>query len=406
MFSPEALGHGDARDRLPARALRRRAQALLRLGRARRARASWPTAELADVRVFGAPRALGVALRVAGLPQRRRARARAARRIGGRRCDGSPALLERAHSLAELGAALRRAGRRAAAREPLAEALDLAARCGARPLAAARARGAQGDRRPPATRVAHRRGSADPQRAARRAAGRRGPLQPRDRARALRDAQDRRGPPRARLRQARDRGPRPAAARPSMEKRPGCRPSSERARRLRDPAVCITRRPKEASMTMTAREAFERGTDTFNAHDLDGFAEVLADDVVFDAPGGMRGEGKAACARVLRRLVRGLPRRARRGHRLHIIDDVAVEEGTFTGTHDGDPPRPGRRHPADRPRRQRWTTSRCSASATASTCLLQPDVRPALDARAARARPRDGARGLRVRSSSRRQREP
>ena len=48
----------------------------------------------------------------------------------------SPALLERAHSLAELGAALRRAGQRAAAREPLAEALDLAARCGARPLAA------------------------------------------------------------------------------------------------------------------------------------------------------------------------------------------------------------------------------------------------------------------------------
>jgi DNA-binding NarL/FixJ family response regulator len=48
----------------------------------------------------------------------------------------SPALLERAHSLAELGAALRRAGQRASAREPLAEALDLAARCGARPLAA------------------------------------------------------------------------------------------------------------------------------------------------------------------------------------------------------------------------------------------------------------------------------
>ena len=47
----------------------------------------------------------------------------------------SPALLELAHSLAELGAALRRDGRRSAAREPLAEALDLAARCGARPLA-------------------------------------------------------------------------------------------------------------------------------------------------------------------------------------------------------------------------------------------------------------------------------
>ena len=49
---------------------------------------------------------------------------------------GSPALLERARSLGELGAALRRSGRRADAREPLAEALELAARCGAPPLAA------------------------------------------------------------------------------------------------------------------------------------------------------------------------------------------------------------------------------------------------------------------------------
>jgi hypothetical protein len=34
---------------------------------------------------------------------------------------------------------------------------------------------------------------------------------------------------------------------------------------------------------MTAREAFEKGTAAFNAHDIDGFAEVLADDVVFKA---------------------------------------------------------------------------------------------------------------------------
>ena len=50
--------------------------------------------------------------------------------------EGSPALLERAHSLAELGAALRRSGERAAARDPLTLALELAVRCGARPLAA------------------------------------------------------------------------------------------------------------------------------------------------------------------------------------------------------------------------------------------------------------------------------
>jgi len=50
--------------------------------------------------------------------------------------ESSPALLERARSLAEYGAALRRSGQRAAARDPLARALELAARCGARPLAA------------------------------------------------------------------------------------------------------------------------------------------------------------------------------------------------------------------------------------------------------------------------------
>src|SRR4051794_1685668 len=45
----------------------------------------------------------------------------------------------------------------------------------------------------------------------------------------------------------------------------------------------------------TALEAFARGTRSSNAHDLDGFAEVLADDVTFDAPGGIHGEGKDAC---------------------------------------------------------------------------------------------------------------
>ena len=109
------------------------AQAWLLLGDRDRARAL-AEAELADARVSGGRRALGIALRVAGLA------------TGG--ADGlerlsesagvlreSPALLERAKSIAELGAALRRAGQRAAARPLLAEALDLAAGCGARPLA-------------------------------------------------------------------------------------------------------------------------------------------------------------------------------------------------------------------------------------------------------------------------------
>jgi len=110
------------------------ALALLRLGHRRQA-GQLADAELADVRVFGAPRALGIALRAAGLA-RRGPEGLALLRESVAALDRSPALLERARSLAELGAALRRDGQRSAARDPLARALDLAARCGARPLAA------------------------------------------------------------------------------------------------------------------------------------------------------------------------------------------------------------------------------------------------------------------------------
>jgi ATP/maltotriose-dependent transcriptional regulator MalT len=133
MFSPDIWGT-DMRDAGYLHARTGAALALLRLGDRKGAQET-AHAELADVRVFGTPRALGIALRTAGLAQE-----------GERGLElleesvtvlrNSPALLERAHSLAELGAALRRSGRRMAAREPLAEALDLAARCGARPLAA------------------------------------------------------------------------------------------------------------------------------------------------------------------------------------------------------------------------------------------------------------------------------
>jgi ketosteroid isomerase-like protein len=86
---------------------------------------------------------------------------------------------------------------------------------------------------------------------------------------------------------------------------------------------------------MTTREAFKRGTDTFNAHDIDGFEEVLADDVVFVAPGGMRGEGKSACVEFYGGWHTAFPDAHLEVHDVHFIDDVAVEEGTFTGTHDG-----------------------------------------------------------------------
>jgi hypothetical protein len=72
-------------------------------------------------------------------------------------------------------------------------------------------------------------------------------------------------------------------------------------------------------MTMTAREAFERGTQTFNAHDIDGFAEVLVDDVAYQAPDGMREAGQGPCGELLSD--RGTRRRRpRRCPRLHIVD--------------------------------------------------------------------------------------
>jgi DNA-binding CsgD family transcriptional regulator len=90
--------------------------------------------ELELARTFGAPRALGVAQRAAGLV------------AGGEQgvsllreaveaLEQSDARLERARALADLGAMIRRRNRRTEARELLRDALDAAHQVGARPLA-------------------------------------------------------------------------------------------------------------------------------------------------------------------------------------------------------------------------------------------------------------------------------
>jgi DNA-binding CsgD family transcriptional regulator len=110
------------------------AVALLQLDKRDEAR-RLATLELELARAWGAPRSLGAALRVAGLVE------------GG--TDGvalfeeavdvlgeSPAKLEHAKARTELGAALRRANRRVAARDHLRRAVELATICGAASLAA------------------------------------------------------------------------------------------------------------------------------------------------------------------------------------------------------------------------------------------------------------------------------
>ena len=88
-------------------------------------------------------------------------------------------------------------------------------------------------------------------------------------------------------------------------------------------------------MAMTVPEAFKVGTETFNAHDIDGFTSVLADDVAYQAPGGISGQGKAACAQFFAGWFGAFPDAHVEVHALHIAGDVAVEEGIFTGTHNG-----------------------------------------------------------------------
>jgi DNA-binding CsgD family transcriptional regulator/tetratricopeptide (TPR) repeat protein len=110
------------------------ALALLQLGRRGEAR-GLAGEELELARTWGAPRALGAALRAAGLVE-----------DGARALDlleeavevlkDSPAKLEHAKARTELGAALRRANHRVDAREQLRHALELATICGAAPLAA------------------------------------------------------------------------------------------------------------------------------------------------------------------------------------------------------------------------------------------------------------------------------
>jgi DNA-binding CsgD family transcriptional regulator len=91
-------------------------------------------AELARARAFGAPRRLGIALRVAGAVHGGEdglAMAREAVAV----LEHSPARLELARALVSLGTLLRRQGQRAASRDPLHRGLDLARELEAGPLA-------------------------------------------------------------------------------------------------------------------------------------------------------------------------------------------------------------------------------------------------------------------------------
>ena len=131
LFLDIASGFWFLRDALLERpALGRSALALALPAGAREEALALAGEEVALAATIGRPRPHGVALRAAGILAGGEAGV-AQLRESVALLAASAARLEHARSLVELGAALRRLGRRAAAREPLADGMDLARRCGA-----------------------------------------------------------------------------------------------------------------------------------------------------------------------------------------------------------------------------------------------------------------------------------
>jgi DNA-binding CsgD family transcriptional regulator len=110
------------------------ALAALRLGEHDEARRV-AAAELDDARAWDAPRPIGLALRTLGLVEGGGAGIELLRQAV-TELERSPSPVEQARALIDLGAALRRSGRRQDAREPLRRALELARRCEAHGLTA------------------------------------------------------------------------------------------------------------------------------------------------------------------------------------------------------------------------------------------------------------------------------
>ena len=168
--------------------------------------------DLERARQWGAASGIGVALRAVALLEGGDAsidRLREASRV----LEGSPARLEHARTVSDLGAALRRANRRAEARDALREALDLAERCGGRALAARTRTELRAAGGPTSDPEGSGGGAAHGLRATGGRAGCGGPQQPGDRPDAVRHPQDGGDAPRPGVPKARHLGPRRAPAR-------------------------------------------------------------------------------------------------------------------------------------------------------------------------------------------------
>ena len=193
---------------------------------------------------FGAPIALGVAQRAAGLV----ADDVDLLQVAVETLAPTAARLEHARALVDLGAALRRANRRVVAREPLGDGLDLAA--GARRPSHRAVEEARRGGCPSRWRLRTAVEGALSERAARRPARRAGPVEPRRRAGPLRHDQDGRGAPVGRLPQAGDHvagGAAGAVPAGMTGQRPRCRRRAASTSAMRPGGTAPTRRPTRST---------------------------------------------------------------------------------------------------------------------------------------------------------------
>jgi steroid delta-isomerase-like uncharacterized protein len=90
---------------------------------------------------------------------------------------------------------------------------------------------------------------------------------------------------------------------------------------------------------MDLREMFERGTDAWNRHDVDGFAADYADDCELTAPGFV-GKGRQGVREFWAQNEGPFPDSQVLVHRTVVEGDTIVEESVFRGTHNGPLPAP------------------------------------------------------------------
>ena len=85
----------------------------------------------------------------------------------------------------------------------------------------------------------------------------------------------------------------------------------------------------------TQRRVFDRSTEAFNRHDVEAFKASFSKEVTCTAPGNVRLEGPEAVASFYRSWMDGFPDGRVEIRELHALEDGFVEEGTFSGTHQG-----------------------------------------------------------------------